>query len=213
MPSPILYRQRSFQYLVLLLITTVIFNSSEAGTRGTIKDMINGIWIVETMSPINAVELCDEYLPTGTRIRFQILGPTRLAIEEQRVDELGGVVELAPPISSKLCGVGLGQTTVFGNNLCQSGQLRESDEISGSFEADFVFSRMTKLDLESIDNIFFAEQGARVGANLVTVTVNYKAVQWDLWLRSTSEMVSECVFVLPGKNNIDSFPMIWRRQF
>lgn len=210
---PISHWQRSLQFFVLLLIASLFFASLEAKTKESKAEMINGIWIIEATPPVNAVKLCDEYLPTGTRIRFQILGATRLAIEEQRADELGGNVELIPPISTTLCSVGLGQSTEFGNNLCRNGQLIVDDKKSISFDADFIFSRLSTSDLENIDNSFFQEQGAYGGAKMVTVSVNYKAVQWTIWLRNTNEMITECLVVLPGKNNVDSFPMIWRRQF
>jgi hypothetical protein len=204
--------QCNVQLAVLLLISTLIFASSEAKAKDSKNDMINGTWIIEATPPVNAVKLCDEYLPTSTRIRFQILGPTRLAVEEERTDELGGTVELIPPISAALCSVGLGQSTEFGSNLCSNGQPIVDDKKTVQFDADFTFFRLTNADLEDVDNLFFSEQGAHEGAKMVTVSVNYKAVQWNIWMRSINEMISECLVVLPGKNNVDSFPMIWRRQ-
>lgn len=175
--------------------------------------MPNGTWTIETTPPANAVELCPEFLPGGTRLRLRAEGPTRLAIEEQRRDELGGTLTLLPPFSAALCRTAIGSETSFGTNLCRGGNVPVDSQAPVSFDdAVFVFSRLDAKGVADPDNEFFVGLGAGKGARFATVFLKNKSAQWRLWLKSANEMVSECIVHLPGKNNIDSFPMIWRRQ-
>ena len=173
--------------------------------------MPNGTWNITAAPPSDAVTLCNEYLPTGTRVRLVVEGPTRHAIEERRRDELGGTFTLRSPWPASLCNVGLGATTGFGTNLCEDGKLRPGLPAEAVFDdAVFVFSRLSNVAAKDPDNEFFAARGAQAGARFVLLMLKNKGLRWRLWLRSSNEMVGECLVTLPGKNNIDSFPMVWR---
>jgi hypothetical protein len=173
--------------------------------------MPNGYWTVTASPPSNAASLCPEYMPTGTLLRLQVGGPTRLAIEEQRNNELGGSLTLLAPVLPTICSTGLGATTGFGLNLCEGSGLR--DLVSGEWvfdDAVFTFSRLSPAQVNDPDLAFFASRGARSGARFMLLTLRDKGVEWQLWLKSAKEMVSECVTRLPGKDNFDSFPMHWK---
>ena len=173
--------------------------------------MPNGTWTLTAKPPAEAVSVCNEYLPTGTRVNLSVQGPTRLAVEEQRRDELGGSFTLLSPWSSSLCSTGLGATTGFGTNLCDGVKPSAGSPAEVLFDdAVFTFSRLSAADAKDPENEFFAGRGARAGARFVLLTLKDKGLQWRLWLMSSNEMVSECLATLPGKNNIDSFPMVWR---
>lgn len=186
------------------------------GARGVAqaKDnatMPNGTWTLSAAAPAEAVSLCNEYLPTGTRVRLVVEGPTRQALEESRRDELGGSFTLLPPWPSALCTTGLGATTGFGSNLCDGGRPRANSTAEVVFDDSvFTFSRLSAANTKHPDNEFFASRGARAGARFMLLTLKDKGLQWRLWLKSSNEMVGECLVTLPGKNNIDSFSMIWR---
>ena len=174
--------------------------------------MPNGTWIIEATPPADALSLCDDYLPTGTRVRLSVQGPTRLAVEEARKDELGGTLGLLAPRSAALCRTGLGATTEFGTNLCKEGQLADDDRTASvDFDATLTFSRLDKAGLDDVDNFFYTEQGAKVGAMFITVAPNYKTASWRLWMRKPDEMLAQCTAKLPGKNNFENFPLVWRR--
>lgn len=197
----------------LALLFSVAIIASPLHAKEKVPTMPNGTWKIDASVPATAVEVCPEFLPSGTRIRLRTEGPTRLAIEEQRRDELGGVVTLLPPFSSLLCRTGIGRETGFGANLCAGGTLPSDLRVPVEFDdAVFVFSRLDAGGVADPDNEFFVDRGARRGARFATVFLRYKSVQWHLWVKSPNEMVSECLVHLPGKNNIDSIPMIWRRE-
>lgn len=177
------------------------------------QNMPNGTWTIETRPPTEAVRLCSEFLPNGTRLSLVAEGPTRLSIEEERRNELGGTLTLLPPISAALCRSGLGTETGFGTNLCSNTNLTISPDIPIQFtDAVFLLSRLDAAGVADPENDFFVSRGARKGTRFATIFLKDKGIEWRLWLRSADEMISECVAHLPGKNNLDSFPMIWRRQ-
>lgn len=174
--------------------------------------MPNGTWIIEATPPADALSLCDDYLPTGTRVRLSVQGPTKLAVEESRKDELGGTFGLLAPRSAALCRTGVGAGTEFGTNLCKDGRLADDDsKASVDFDASLTFSRLDKAGLDDVDNFFYTEQGAKIGAMFVTVAPNYKTASWRLWMRKPGEMLAQCTAKLPGKNNFVNFPLVWRR--
>lgn len=172
-----------------------------------------GTWVIDNTPPSGAVKLCDEYLPAGATLKFQIDGPTRLAIEEQRRNELGGSLILLPQISPVLCMTGIGEESEFGNNLCKNSKLTTAPDHSFVFENTvFIFDKLTTTDISKPENLFFTDLGARKNANFATIFIQYKSVAWRLWLRSSDQMISECLAQLPGKNNFTSFPMYWSKQ-
>jgi hypothetical protein len=173
---------------------------------------MNGIWTVTTTPPTGTVSVCPEFLPSGTRVKLQVEGPTRQALEEQRNDELGGSLTLLAPLSPTLCAAGVGATTGFGLNVCEGPRLREPKADALFDDASFTFSRWSDADAKDPAGEFFASRGARKNARFVQLVLKNKAVEWTLWLKSPREMVSECLAKFPGKNNVTSFPMIWRRE-
>jgi hypothetical protein len=186
--------------------------ASATQSEGT-KTMPNGTWMIKSTPPADAVKLCDEYLPTGTTLRLVAEGPTRRAIEEDINNELGGTLTLLSPVTPAICSVGLGAATSFGLNLCERGNASGQTHTPLVFtDAIFVFSRLDAAAAENPENFFYTQMGARSGARFARVLLKYKAVEWELWLRSANEMVSRCVADLPGKDKVVSFPMIWRRQ-
>lgn len=171
-----------------------------------------GTWQISSSPPANLVSVCDQYLPRDTRVQVHADGATRLAIEEQRRDELGGRLVLLSPINPAICRTGLGSSTGFGLNVCNSeGQLRSNLPPDVAFD-DLVLnlSRWSLAEAKDPDNEFFSSRGAKAGARFALLTLKDKGLMWRVWLKSSSEMVSECLVTLPGKNNIDSFPMHWR---
>ena len=177
------------------------------------QPMLNGLWMIETKPPADAIKFCNEYLPAGTKLRLLAEGPTRQAIESNVADELGGTLTLLPPITDDLCRTGIGVTTTFGYNLCNEAKSKIRLDTPVEFDdALFVFSRLDAKGIANPDNEFFVRNGARSDARFVRVSLKYKPVEWMLWLRSANEMLSECVVQRPGVKNFDSFPMIWRLQ-
>lgn len=197
---------------VLLMTCACAPHTEEMHIEGD-KTMPNGTWTIESTPPADAVKLCDEYLPTGTTVRLMAEGPTRHAIEEDIGNELGGTLTLLSPVTPAICTVGLGAETRFGLNLCEAGKAARPIHTPAVFtDAVFVFSRLDGAAAADPENFFYAQMGARSGARFARVFLKYKAVEWELWLKSANAMVSRCVAELPGKDNYASFPMIWRRQ-
>ena len=202
---------RTLVMVAAVCVVLAAFEATSVHAKEAANTMPNGTWNLTVAPPPEAVSLCDEYLPTGTRVRLVVAGPTRQAVEEQRRDELGGSFTLLPPWPLSLCSLGLGATTGFGTNLCHGGAPRQSLPTEAVFDdAVFTFSRLTAAAAKDPDNEFFAGHGARTGARFMLLTLKDKGLQWRLWLKSSNEMLGECLAILPGKNNIDSFPMVWR---
>lgn len=197
----------------VLILAWALLQHSPLTAKERPQPMLNGIWVIEATPPADAIKLFDEYLPTGTKLRLLVEGPTLRAIESNVADELGGILTVLPPITDALCHTGIGMTTTFGNNLCSSEKSKTAVDGQVEFEdALFVFSRLDAEEAAAPENEFFARNGARSGARFVRLSLKYKPGEWVLWLRSTNEMLSECIFQRPGVKNFDSFPMIWRRQ-
>lgn len=173
-----------------------------------------GTWVIAAEPPAGAESVCDEHLPSGTRLRVHVDGPSRLAIEEDRHNELRGRLWLLGPHKPAICRTGLGSTTGFGVNVCTL-ELHPRPDLPRDVEFDglgVTFSRWSTKDAKASDNEFFAALGAKAGARFALLNLKDKGLGWTLWLKSANEMVSECMVKLPGKNNIDSFPMVWRRE-
>jgi hypothetical protein len=175
--------------------------------------MPQGTWTISHEPlPANVTKMSDDYLPNGTKLRFLAEGPTRLAVEEGRRDELGGRMILLPPISAALCGTGIGASSGFGENLCEGPRLKPA--VHNPFEFNDViynFSELSKQDITDFRYGFFVNAGAKPGAKLVDVTIKYKGVSWTLWLKSPGQMLSETTAYLPGKNNVVGVATRWQR--
>ena len=175
--------------------------------------MPSGIWTVESKPPANAVSFCSGYLPPGTRVQIQVEGPTRRAVEEDIKNQLGVTLSLLPPLSPALCKLGIGEPFADTPRLCDGGSLAvDANQPLVFDDAVIDFRRLSVQDIASREHEFYTDLGAKRGSRFALMFLWQRAVDWDLWLQSPDRMVSECTVTLPGKNNIDSFPMVWRRQ-
>ncbi|MEP6503279.1 MAG: hypothetical protein ABJD97_08125 [Betaproteobacteria bacterium] len=176
--------------------------------------MPNGIWKIASTLPQRAGKPGTEYLPDGTRVRLLIQGATANAMAEQRTDELFAMVGVLPPWTPELCRTGVAVSTSFGANLCDAnGQpLAPKDATPADLEATAVFSRLSARQVADQDEIFFTDLGAKAGARLMTLTLKYKGVTWDFWLKSPTLMISEAYINGDKRSDVESFPMFWHRE-
>ena len=198
----------------LLAMIVPIHHSASTAPQTIIKKetvvMLNSTWIVETTTPGEAIELGNSFLPPGTRLQINIGGPTRLALDEGKTDELGGELILLPPFPQDICKTGLGGESGFGTNVCKDGQVADPNR-SVSFEAKFIFeSWKRKPDPYLSDNGFFIDQGAKPGAQFVNVCPLEKGVTWRLWIRDRDTLVGEYIATLPQKK-LEAIIQTWRR--
>jgi hypothetical protein len=211
--SPAADRREALRMLgALALVST--FGAHAANAKNDTK-MLNGIWKIEATPPSKpGGTLGEEYLPTGTRLRLLVQGPTAVAMEENRTDELFVTVGVLPPWTPALCHTGIGASTTFGANLCgeDGSPLAPKGDASLDFEGSATFSRLTAKQLEDQDEIFFTELGAKVGARLMTINLKYKGVVWNLWMKSPDLMIGEAYVQGTKRNDVDSYPMYWRRE-
>lgn len=184
-----------------------------ATPRSKKDDMPNGIWKITSTPPQRAGRLGTEYLPDGTRVRLLIQGATANSMAEQRTDELFAMVGVLPPWTPELCRTGVAAPTSFGANLCDAnGQpLVSKDPAPADLEGTAVLSRLTARQVADQDEIFFTELGAKAGARLMTLTLKYKGVTWDFWLKSPGLMISEAYINGEKRSDVESFPMFWHR--
>jgi hypothetical protein len=185
-----------------------------AGTRSKKDDMPNGIWKISSTPPQRPGKLGTEYLPDGTRVRLLFQGATANAMAEQRTDELFAMVGILPPWTPELCRTGVGAVTTFGANLCDAnGQpLAAKTPAPADLEGTAVFSRLTARQVADQDEIFFTDLGAKAGARLMTLTLKYKGVTWDFWIKSATVMISEAYLNGEKRSDVESFPMFWHRE-
>jgi len=142
----------------------------------------------------------------GTRIRIEAIEPTEWS------NQLIGEVELLLPLSNVLCKGGLGERAEYFSSLCTNGQINQ-EKGDRTFDVYLTFQRLTKEDIK--EDLFFStfkELGARAGDKAVSIAVKNTVVDWDLWFRGPNEMVSNCMADLPGKDNFESFYMVWQRE-
>jgi hypothetical protein len=184
--------------------------ASQAIRKKEAVSVLNNIWTIESAPPADMVESTGGFLPPGTKVQIKIAGPTRLAIEEGRTDELGGEIILLPPFPQNICTVGLGTETIFGGNLCEKGQLKDPAR-PVSFDSQFVFERWEHpSDTEQLDNGFFVDQGAKLGAQFVLVNPLHKGVDWQLWVRDRDTLIGSYIATLRSKET-ERVVQIWRR--
>jgi len=174
------------------------------------KTVLSGIWTIESTPPKEVAELTSEFLPPNTRVQINLAGPTRLAMEEGRKDELGGEFTLLPPFIQGICATPLGVDNAFGSSVCQKGQIIDPNRPVTN-DAEFSFSRWSKpADSEEVSNVFFVDQGAKLGAQFVSITLRYKGVTWELWVRDKDTLVGRYIATLPSKD-LEQVTQIWRR--
>jgi hypothetical protein len=175
-----------------------------------VKTALDGIWTIESTPPKEVAEVTSEFLPPKTRVQINLEGPSRLAIEEGRKDEFGGEFTLLPPFIQGICATPLGEGNAFGSHVCEKGQITDPNRPVTN-DAEFAFSRWSKpADLEEIYNIFFVDQGAKLGAQFVLITLRYKGVSCELWLRDRDTLVGRYIVTLPSKD-LEQQVQIWRR--
>ncbi len=174
----------------------------------------NGTWKIAATPPPRPGKPGSEYLPDGTRVRLLIQGATANAMAEQRTDELFVMMGLLPPWTPELCRTGVAVVTTFGPNICgKDGKpLSPQGEALADFDGTAVLSRLTARQVAARDEIFFTDVGARTGARLMTITLKYKGVSWDFWLKSPDVMISEAFFNGAKRSDVESFPMVWQRE-
>jgi len=205
---------RSMVFLRIILLA-LVFATSKAQARTPELDptrMPNGTWIIETQAPLDALSVCDGFLPHGSKIRIDVEGPTRRAVEEDIKNQLGVTLTLLPPLSVGLCKLGVGEPVSYAKSLCADGKLQVDSASPFVFDdAVMDFSRLTKKDIVDRQLDFYTDRGAKLGSSFARLWLWQRSGEWNLWLQSRDRMISKCVVELPGKNNFDSFPMIWRR--
>jgi len=176
----------------------------ETTKRTVSRTMLNGTWVIGKGATESVQKTrSDDFLPPGLRLQFKLLGPTRLAIEENRSDELGGELTFLPPIPNDIC------TSWFGKKLCKDGVVANPSQAS-SFDAVFRFSRWTRKDPEQIDNQFFAEQGAKAGALVVDITFPPTGPEWTLWIEANDELLNTYIFTNSSGDKTQA-PQPWHR--
>lgn len=174
--------------------------------------MLNGTWVIEAIPPADAVKVCRQFLPTGTAVQLQVEGASRQAIEEGKEDELGGTLSLLPPLSLTLCETGLGASTGFGTNFCAQGRVDwDAGQPVPFTDAIFALSRWDAEEARDPDNFFYSDAGAKAGSRFAHLILKDKGVEWQLWMKNANEMMARCIATLPGRRNVRSFPMVWKR--
>jgi len=198
-----------------IIILALVFTASKAHASTPGRDptkMPNGTWIIETQAPADALSVCDGYLPHGSKVRIDVEGPTRRAVEEDIKDQLGVTLTLLPPLSVGLCNLGVGEQVSYAKSLCADGKLRVDPALPFVFDdAVMDFSRLTTKDIVDRQLEFYTDRGAKLGSAFARLWLWQRSGEWNLWLQAQDRMISKCVVELPGKNNFDSFPIIWRR--
>ncbi|MBO0720103.1 MAG: hypothetical protein J2P41_04735 [Blastocatellia bacterium] len=204
--------------LIPLILSGLIYHPTAATQsvrrqpvkKEDVRTVLNGIWTIESTPPKEFKEMARDFLPPGTRVQLKLEGPTRLAIEEERKDELGGEFTLLPPFIQGICATPLGEGNGYGSHVCEKGQIIDPNR-PVSNDAEFSFYRWSKsTDLDDALNIFFADQGAKVGAQFVLITLRYKSVSWKLWVRDRDTLVGNYIATLASKD-IDEQVQTWRR--
>lgn len=165
--------------------------------------MLNGTWRIETEEPATGERLSPEYLPNGTIIQLQIGGPSRAAIQESRLDELGGSLTVMPYPPAAVCLSGLA------DDLCTGG-IPDKAAVPVGFNAVFNTSRWTPSEARDIFNEFFVEAGAKQGSLFVLITVKYPGVDFELWLKNRDELVGRYV-ATPKPRESRSVTQVWHR--
>jgi hypothetical protein len=200
-------------YCLLAMIAPMHFTAGIAPQTIIKKEtvaMLNSTWIIESSPPETAKDLGIDFLPPGTRLQIKIEGPTRLALEEGATDELGGELILLPPFPQGICKTGLGGESGFGANLCKDGQLIDPER-PVHFDSKFLFEAWKrKPDPIEDGNGFFMDQGAKIGAQFVTVVPLEKGVTWRLWVRDRNTLVGGYTATFP-KDQLEFVVQTWRR--
>lgn len=166
--------------------------------------MLNGRWTIDGPQPDAKLQQSSSCLPHGAIVQLQVLGPTRLAIEEGRSNELGGQLTLIPPFPNALC------SSDLGTRVCHGGRPIEPTEPAG-FDAKFVFFRWSRKQAEDPSNFFFAAQGAKRGAHFLLIIIADAAVELELWMRHHDELIGQCMMISPTAHT-RSDAQIWRRS-
>ncbi|TXH40449.1 MAG: hypothetical protein E6Q92_07865 [Burkholderiaceae bacterium] len=179
-----------------------------AAAKAQLKDkMLDGTWIIDMDAWPEGPGRCSAYLPPGTRLRVQVLGPNRLALEEGRSNELGGLLTLLPAWPEGLCQTALGQQLGGGAACANEAAARQH---AWRFDVDLTFEKLDAKAMAEVDQAFLREQGAKAGARTVLMVPKQSNVAWRLWLRHPDEMVAQCVMSGPG-DDVQSVPMRWKR--
>ncbi|MBO0720104.1 MAG: hypothetical protein J2P41_04740 [Blastocatellia bacterium] len=182
----------------------------EAVSMQDVQAMLSDIWVIETSPSFKAAELPAEFLPPGTRVQLELEGPTRLAAEEGRKDELRGEFILLPPFLAGICASPFGEGDGPGSQVCDKGQVKNPNGPVRN-EAEFSFERWEDQPTpDEIDKQFFVEQGAKRGSHFLTIYFRYKGVTWNLWIRDPDTMIGYYYATLPS-NESEQIVQIWRR--
>jgi hypothetical protein len=203
----IFFGRRTVMTVLLSMSVSLICNAQTKTTphkRTATREMLNGTWAIEVDKPPSTVQTkTADFLPAGLKLQIKLLGPTRLALEENRHDELGGKIVFLPPIPNEIC------STFFGTRLCKDSVELNSEQ---PFHSDAVlrFSTWTRNDPEEIDNLFFASQGARAGSLFVNISLLPFGPEYTLWIKDRSELMSTYTFE-DSVGNAKEIPIRWHR--
>jgi hypothetical protein len=177
-----------------------------------IEKMLTGTWLIDTVELSNALMPPKDFLANGMRFKLKIEGPTRLALEEKRTDELGATFSVLPPIPEVMCATEMGKNSGIGSFLCGlDGKVIGQGRDAIDFEAFLNFERWSKpAELKDIANEFFLEQGGKLGAHFVLLSLRNKSSNWRLFVKDKDTLVSEMVY----RNSVGKMtgvPVYWRR--
>ncbi len=166
--------------------------------------MSEGVWTIDCQPLEPGDDPGVDFLPRGTVVGFHLRGPTRLAIEEDRADEIGGVVRLHPPLPDGLISGPLGRKL----GLTPT---HPSARLWLAFDATFIIWRWDAAAQDDPANIFFVEQGATVAAVFLTVLAPRIGVEWELWYQSPEKLLGH-VLIDNKSGDTRSTSQIWRNR-
>ena len=201
---------------LLALTASVLAPAVRAGSSPETWDdvMPNGTWTIASKRPDRPGTPDVNYLPPGTRIRLHFQGLTDFADENGLTNEFAVSVEVFGPITPEQCRTGIGKFTTFGGAICGPDG-RPLDAVDGApfeFDAIAVMGRVEGTAASMLNDIFPMSQGAKVGAPVMTIGFKYKGLAWDLWIKSSDEMVQEVGWLGETPDGDGLVPMIWRRE-
>jgi hypothetical protein len=191
--------------MLLASLAAALKKTDKTVNRTDHRTMLNGTWIIGKDKTQSTKRKSDDYLPPGLQIQLKLLGPTRLAIDEDRTDELGGEVVLLPPFPEGICSTGLGA------RVCKNGLILHPG-LPATFKAVFSFSRWTHKDAEDAEGSLFVDKGAKAGALFVDISVWEKGLEWSLWIQGRDQLLGAYLVYDSDDPGGEEVPQVWRRS-
>lgn len=146
--------------------------------------MLNGTWRIYVDAPGTPDPDDKGHLPNGTLVTFELLGPTRLADEEERTDECSATMAIRFPDE-----VAPQARATTENNALPTGKVRRE---SGLQDVTFRVHIWTAEDVTRLENAALVAAGAGPGARLVTVMAP-DGTEFEVWLHGRDTMLGACL--------------------